>query len=63
MAKVESGDHSNFSNNGGASVGDQMRFAVHRNEIRVLKNAMRGLNALYGEIASVEWHSAFVKLG
>ena len=53
MAKVESGDHSNFSNKGGASVGDQMRFAVHRNEIRVLKNAMRGLNALYGEIASV----------
>jgi putative spermidine/putrescine transport system ATP-binding protein len=63
LAEVESGDRFDFPARGEVSVGDQVRFSVRRDKIRVVSEARQDLNSLHGEVTNVEYQGTFVKVG
>lgn len=63
VAEVAGGDRFDMPANGAVAVGDQVRFAVRRDKIRVVGKAGQDINTLRGEVVNVEYQGTFVKVG
>ncbi|WP_371228191.1 ABC transporter ATP-binding protein [Roseovarius sp. 2305UL8-3] len=63
VAEVEGGDRFDLPAKADVSIGDQVRFSVRRDKIRVVKKAEQDLNTLRGEVVNVEYQGTFVKVG
>ena len=62
---AEAAEGARFDLNAKSSVskGDQIRFAVRRDKIRVVAKAHQDINTLKGEVVNVEYQGTFVKVG
>lgn len=63
VAEVEGGDRFDLPARSDVSVGDQVRFSVRRDKIRVVSRAVQELNTLHGKVVNVEYQGTFVKVG
>jgi putative spermidine/putrescine transport system ATP-binding protein len=63
IAQASDGSRFEFDARRDVKQGDDVRFAVRRDKIRVLKSVEQDKNTMSGEVASVEYQGTFVKVG